>query len=79
MGKLIKFLFDKALAVVHPLDLLRSSIRRLMKVKARHGASYFLTLIDDYFQCRYINLTISEALVCFKCILSKVANQKKEK
>jgi len=40
--------FSKAMRTSSPLELIHSDICRPMNVKARHGAIYFITLIDDY-------------------------------
>ena len=43
--------FGKASRVSSPLELIHSGICRPKNVKARHGAFYFLTFIDDYSRC----------------------------
>ena len=40
--------FSKPMRASSPLELIHSDICRRMNVKARHGAIYFITLIDDY-------------------------------
>jgi len=49
-----------------------------MSVKARHGATYFITFIDDYTRYGHIFLIShkSEAIDCFRCFLSLIENQK---
>ena len=48
-----------------------------MNKKARHGASYFLTLIDDYSQYGYVYFLSHrhEALDYFKCFVAEVENK----
>ena len=48
-----------------------------MNKKARHGASYFLTLINDYSRYGYVYLLSHrhEALDCFKRFLAEVENK----
>ena len=48
-----------------------------MNKKARHGASYFLTLINDYSEYGYVYLLSHshEALDCFKRFLAEVENK----
>ena len=48
-----------------------------MNKKACHGASYFLTLIDDYSRYSYIYLLSHrhEALDCFKRFVAEVENK----
>jgi hypothetical protein len=46
-GKACRKSFGKAVRATQP-ELIHSDICGPMNVKARHGASYFLTFIDDY-------------------------------
>lgn len=48
-----------------------------MNVRARHGASYFITFIDDFTRYSYVYLIShkSEALKCFRRYLNMVENQ----
>jgi hypothetical protein len=46
--------FGKAVRAIQPLELIPSNICGSMNVKARHGASYFLTFIDDYTRYGYV-------------------------
>ena len=78
LGKACRKPFGKAPRATHPLELVHSDICGPMNVKARHGASYFLTFIDDYSHFSYV-YQIShrfEALDCFKRFVAKVENQK---
>ena len=48
--------FGKALRALSPLEFIHSDICAYMKIKARYGASYFLTLkmiIHDMGMCTY--------------------------
>ncbi|KAL0421379.1 UNVERIFIED_CONTAM: Retrovirus-related Pol polyprotein from transposon TNT 1-94 [Sesamum latifolium] len=47
-GKACRKPFGKAKRATHPLELVHSDICGPMNVRARHGAFYFLTFIDDY-------------------------------
>ena len=47
-GKACRKPFGKVMRATQPLELIHSDICGPMNVKARHGASYFLTFIDDY-------------------------------
>ena len=59
------------------LGLISTDICGPMNIRARHGAWYFITFIDDY--SRYGNVYLishkSEALECFRKYLSLVENQ----
>ena len=48
-----------------------------MNVRARHGAYYFITFIDDYsrYGLVYFISHKSEALSCFKTFMNMVENQ----
>uniref|UniRef100_A0A2N9ERH0 Retroviral polymerase SH3-like domain-containing protein n=1 Tax=Fagus sylvatica TaxID=28930 RepID=A0A2N9ERH0_FAGSY len=69
--------FGKAMRATQPLELIHSNICEPMNVKARHGASYFLTFIDDYTRYGYVQLIAHryEALDCFKRFVAEVENQ----
>ena len=47
-GKSIRKPFGKAVKAELPLQLIHSDICGPMNVRAKHGASYFITFIDDY-------------------------------
>ena len=51
-----------------------------MNVKARHGASYFITFIDDFTHYGYVYLIShkSKALDCFRCFINMVENQQEK-
>ncbi|KAL0437841.1 UNVERIFIED_CONTAM: Copia protein [Sesamum radiatum] len=70
--------FGKAKRATHPLELVHSDICGPMNVRARHGAFYFLTFIDDYshYGSVYLLSHRSEALDCFKRFLAEVENQR---
>ena len=67
-GKACRKPFGTTKRVAHPIKLVHSDICGPMNKKARHGASYFLTLIDDYLRYGYVYLISHrhEALDCFK-------------
>ncbi|KAK2976358.1 hypothetical protein RJ640_014189 [Escallonia rubra] len=79
-GKACMKPFGKAVRVTQPLELVHSDIYGPMSVKARHGASYFLTLIDDYTRYGYVYLISHcyEALEYFKRFVAEVENQKEK-
>uniref|UniRef100_A0A2N9HAG0 Integrase catalytic domain-containing protein n=1 Tax=Fagus sylvatica TaxID=28930 RepID=A0A2N9HAG0_FAGSY len=76
-GKACRKPFGKAVRATQPLELIHSDICGPMNVKARHGASYFLTFIDDYTRYGYVQLIAHryEALDCFKRFVAEVENQ----
>jgi transposase InsO family protein len=76
-GKACRKPFGKAVRTTQPLELIHSDICGPMNVKARHGASYFLTFIDDYTRYGYVQLIAHryEALDCFKRFVAEVENQ----
>ena len=65
-GKACRKPFGKAKRASHVLDVIHSDICGPMNVKARHGAYYFLTFIDDYSRYGSIYLLVyrSKALDC---------------
>ena len=77
-GKAYRKPFGKAPRATHPLELVHSDICGPINVKARHGASYFLTFIDDYSCFSYVYLISHrfEALDCFKRFMVEVENLK---
>ncbi|WRX12315.1 Integrase [Theobroma cacao] len=80
-GKSSRKPFGKAKRATHLLEFVHSDICGPMNVKARNGASYFITFIDDY--SRYGSIFLlshrSEALNCFKRFMAEVENQKEMK
>ena len=76
-GKAYRKSFGKAVKATQPLELIHSDICGPMNVKARHGASYFLTFINDYTRYGYVQLIAHhyEALDCFKRFVAEVENQ----
>uniref|UniRef100_A0A2N9ER04 Integrase catalytic domain-containing protein n=1 Tax=Fagus sylvatica TaxID=28930 RepID=A0A2N9ER04_FAGSY len=76
-GKACRKPFGKAVRATQSLELIHSDICGPMNVKARHGASYFLTFIDDYTRYGYVQLIAHryEALDCFKRFVAEVENQ----
>lgn len=73
-GKATKKPFGKASRALGTLDLIHSDICGPMNVKARNGAIYFLTLIDDYSRYGYVFLLshCHEALDVFKRFVLEV-------
>ena len=69
--------FGEAVRATQSLELIHLDICEPMNVKANHGASYFLTFIDDYTRYGYVQLIAHryEALDCFKCFVAEVENQ----
>ncbi|KAK2981067.1 hypothetical protein RJ640_003009 [Escallonia rubra] len=72
-GKACMKPFGKAVRATQALELVHSDICGPMSVKARHGSSYFLTLIDDYTRYGYVYLISHcyETYDCFKCFVAK--------
>ncbi|KAK2989564.1 hypothetical protein RJ640_018326 [Escallonia rubra] len=73
--------FGKVGRATQPLEVVHSDICGPMSVKARHGASYFFTLIDDYTRYGYVYLIshrYNKALDCFKRFVAEVENQKEK-
>lgn len=63
-GKATRKPFGKAFRATSPLQLIHSDICGPMNVRARHGALYFITFIDDYTRYGHVYLIShkSEAL-----------------
>ena len=76
-GKACRKPFGTTKRVAQPIELVHSDICGPMNKKAHHGASYFLTLIDDYSRYGYVYLLshCHEALDCFKCFVAEVENK----
>jgi transposase InsO family protein len=76
-GKACRKPFGMAVRATQPLELIHSDIYGPMNVKAHHGASYFLTFIDDYTRYGYVQLIAHryEALDRFKRFVAEVENQ----
>ena len=64
----------KAIRSSSPLELIHFDICWPMNVKACHGATCFITLIDDYSQYGYVYLLSQryETLDAFKIFVSEV-------
>ena len=77
-GKMARKPFGKAIRAQIPLQLVHSDVCGPMNVRAKHGASYFITFIDDFTRFGYIYLIShkSKALGCFRNFLNLVKNQK---
>ena len=67
-GKATRLPFGIAKRACFPLKLIHSDICGPMNVRARHGAQYFITFIDDFTRFGHVYLISlrSEALDCFK-------------
>ena len=76
-GKLTRKPFGKTTRANFPLQLVHSDVCGPMNVKARHGASYFITFIDDYTRYGFVYPIKhkSDALECFKRFMILVENQ----
>ena len=76
-GKTARKPFGKGTRAEFPLQLIHSDICGPMNVRARHGASYFITFIDDFTRFGYVYLIAhkSEALECFKKFMNLTENQ----
>ena len=76
-GKACRKPFGMTKRAAHPIKLVHSDICGQMNKKARHGASYFLTLIDDYSRYDYVYFLAHhhEALDCFKRFVVEVENK----
>ena len=76
-GKSTRKPFGKAVRATFPLELIHSDICGPMNVRARHGAYYFITFIDDYTRYGQVYLIAhkSDALDCFKRFVTLVENQ----
>ena len=77
IGKTCRKPFRSSTRSEHPMQIIHSDICGPLNVKARHGASYFITFIDDFTRYSYIYLLSHkhEALSCFKSYMSLVENQ----
>jgi len=73
--------FGKASKVFSPLELIHSDICKPTNVKARHGAIYFITLIDDYSRYGYVYLLFHryETLDVFKRFVAEAETQLKRR
>ena len=76
-GKSTRKPFGKGVRATVPLELIHSDVCRPMNVRARHGASYFITFIDDFTCYGHVYLVShkSEALDCFRRFMNLVKNQ----
>ena len=76
-GKSTRKPFGKGIRATVPLELIHSDVCGPMNVKARHGASYFITFIDDFTRCGHVYLVShkSEVLDCFRQFMNLVENQ----
>ena len=77
IGKVTRLPFGKAKRAISKLQLIHSNIYGLMNVRARHGANYFITFIDDFTRFGHVYLISHkfEALDCFTQFTRLVKNQ----
>ena len=75
--KSIRKPFWKVVRATIPLQLIHSDIYGPMNVRAKHGAFYFITFIDDFTIYAYVYLISHklEALDYFRCFINMVENQ----
>ena len=75
--KATKVPFGKVKRATSQLQLIHSDIYGPMNVRARHGANYFITFIDDFTRFGHVYLIShkSEALDCFTKFTKLVGNQ----
>ena len=73
--------FSKPIRASSPLELIDSDICGPMNVKVRHGATYFITPIDEYSQYRYVYLLSHryKALDVFKRFVTEVETQSEQR
>ena len=76
-GKTARKPFGKGTRADTSLQLIHSDTCGPMNVRARHGAIYFITFIDDFTRFGYVYLIShkSEALSCFIKFMNLVENQ----
>ena len=76
-GKTIKKPFSKGIRAEKLLQLIHSDICGPINVRTKHGASCFITFIDDYscFNHVYLIYHKSEASTCFRLYVNMVENQ----
>ena len=76
-GKATRKPFGKVVRAELPLQLIHSDICGPVNLRARHGASYFITFINDYTRYGHVYLISlkSQALDCFIQYINEVENQ----
>uniref|UniRef100_A0A2N9GDW0 Reverse transcriptase Ty1/copia-type domain-containing protein n=1 Tax=Fagus sylvatica TaxID=28930 RepID=A0A2N9GDW0_FAGSY len=62
-GKSTRKPFGKGIRVTVPLELIHSDVCGPMNVRARHGASYFITFIDDFTRYGHVYLVSHKSSV----------------
>ena len=69
--------FGKSKRATLPLDLIHSDICGLMNIRARHGAQYFITFIDDFTRFGHVYLISHryETMDCFNSYSALVENK----
>jgi transposase InsO family protein len=76
-GKSTRKPFGKGIRATIPLELIHSDVCGPMNVRVRHGASYFITFIDDFTRYGHVYLVShkSKALDYFRRFMNLVENQ----
>lgn len=77
VGKITRKAFGKTKRFEFQLQLIHFNICGPMNVKARSGATYFITIINDFTLFGYVYLIShkSETFECFKRYTNEVKNQ----
>ena len=77
VGKATRLPFNKVKRAISKLQLIHSDICGPMNERARHGANYFITFINDFTRFGHVYLIShkSEALDCFTKFNKLVENQ----
>ena len=75
-GKTTRKPFGKGTRAEIPLQLIHSDIYGPMSIRARHGALYFITFIDDFTRHGHVYMLShkSEVLYCFRHYINLVEN-----
>ena len=76
--KMIRKPFEKTIRAQITLQLVHVDISSPMNVRAKHGTSYFITIINDFTRFGYVYLISHkyDALGCFRNFLNLIENQK---
>ena len=59
VGKATRLPFGKAKRAISPLQLIHSDICGPLNMRARHGADYFITFIDDFTRFGHVYLILT--------------------
>uniref|UniRef100_A0A2N9FKV1 Integrase catalytic domain-containing protein n=1 Tax=Fagus sylvatica TaxID=28930 RepID=A0A2N9FKV1_FAGSY len=74
VGKSIRKPFGKGIRATVPLELIHSDVCGPMNVRARHGASYFITFIDDFTRYGYVYLVSHKSEVTSTMLSTNMEN-----